>query len=81
MDFVTAREKLELIGAVTCSMSLVLIMMCLLPGWIEIREKFGKIAKRSKRKHRAGHRVQEGTQGSPADGDPVEDPQTLEAAA
>lgn len=77
----TAREKVEMIGAVSCALTVLLIMMCLLPGWIEIREKFGKIAKRSKRRHRAGHRVQEDPQGSPAPGDQGEDQKALEAAA
>lgn len=72
---------MEWVGLVSCSLTVLLIMMCLLPGWIEIREKFGKIAKRSKRKHRAGHRVEEDTQGSPAAGDPGQDQEALETAA
>lgn len=77
----TAREKMEWVGLVTCSVSVLLIMMCLLPGWIEIREKIGKIAKRSESKHRAGHRVQEDPPGSTTPGDQGEDTQALEAAA
>lgn len=77
----TAREKVEIIGAVACALTVLLIAMCLLPGWIEIREKLGKVAKRSKRKHRAGHRVEESPSGGSAPGDQGEDSQALEAAA
>lgn len=77
----TAREKLELVAMVSCSMTVLLIMLCLLPGWIEIREKLGKVTKRTRRRHRAGHRVQAHSQGSPDHGDPGEDTQRIEAAA
>lgn len=77
----TAREKMELLALVSCSVAVVLIMLCLFPGLTEIWSKARGYFARKPRKHRAGHRVGEDPQGSPDHGDQVEDTQALEVAA
>jgi hypothetical protein len=78
---VTARDDMELLAAVSCSMAVLLIMLCLFPGVTEIFSKVQGFAKRKGSRHRAGHRVQEDPQRGPDHGDQVEDTQRIETAA
>lgn len=74
----SAREKMELLGLVACTMTVLIIAFCLLPGIIEIMERLGRVKKRVRRRYRAGHRVRQGQARSADHGGPGTDPQEQE---
>lgn len=58
----TAHEKMEWLAWTSCSAGLVIVALCLLPGWIEVREPVSGIRERlgkGTRKRGGAHRLAE----------------------
>lgn len=77
----TAHDKMEFVAWSSCTLGLMIIMLCLFPGITEIWSKLKSLTRPSSRRHRAGHRVEEDQARRDPDGDQVEDPQGPEVAA
>lgn len=78
----TAHEKMDFLAWSSCTLAMMIIVLCLFPGITEIGQKIRSITRRSNnRRHRAGHRLKVDPQGSDPDGDQVEDTQRIETAA